>query len=178
MPINYSVLPKRSPYTQEQIIKAAATYVATGNSKETSRITKVPDATIRSWRNTEWWPILVADIRADGCDELDARLSAIRDAALLEVRDRLEKGDIHITKEGKKVRKGMDGRHAMGIAVAAQDKINVLRGGETGSSVTDKEISSKLDKLFESFEKMNRRLDEKTIEGEVVNGNEVSSGNS
>lgn len=168
MPINYSILPKRSPYTHEQIVSAAATYVATGNSKETSRITKVPDATIRSWRNTEWWPILVADIRADGCDELDARLSAIRDKALMEVQDRLEKGDIHVTKEGRKVRKGMDGRHAMKIAVEAQDKINILRGGDQGQSVTDKEISSKLDQLFESFEKMNRRLEEKVIDGEVV----------
>lgn len=140
-------------YSDNVKMKVACAYAVTGNSKRTSEMTKVPEGTIRVWKQTEWWEEIQSRIRLEANDELDTKLTKLVDRAVDEINDRLENGDyIYNIKQDKLVRKPVGARDLASITATSLDKRQLLRGEPT-SRVQKVSENEKLVRLAEEFKK-------------------------
>ena len=87
-----------SKYSVDDRLRTAMLYVAEGNMKEVSRKTGIAYDTVKSWKETEWWPLAVAECRKRKQDELDSLLTNTIHTAMDQVMDRVHKGDHFVGK--------------------------------------------------------------------------------
>jgi len=116
-----------SPYTANDRRTAAAQYVLLGSVRRVAAATGIPVRTIYDWTRTDWWEMLVAQVRTELQGELDATLSRMIQLALAATMDRLENGDYVVTSKGETLRKPVSARDAMAILGMAIDKQQILR---------------------------------------------------
>lgn len=128
--------------------------------------TGVPRQTIRHWRLEDWFKDLISEIQREDDNNVDAKLTKIVSKSLDNVVDRLENGDyMYDPKQGKFIRKPMTGRDTARVADIMFDKRNLLRGKPTSISGKQEQISDRLLKLAQEFERFTRA---KTIEGVII----------
>ena len=84
---------ERGTWPEAYRMKALTTFLATGSQAHTSAICGIPEETIRSWRNQEWWKDRIKEIREGENIQLDAKLTKVMDRALDAVVDRIENGE-------------------------------------------------------------------------------------
>lgn len=120
-----------SKHSPDLRMQACATYLATGDSRQASRLTGIPDRTIRSWFDQDWWIKDTERLRAQFEKQLDAKLTAIIGKAMDVTLDRLENGDELIGKDGAPIRRKVSGRDAAVIGGVAFDKRALIRGQPT-----------------------------------------------
>lgn len=130
--------------------------------------TGVPAQTIRHWRMADWFRDLVDEIRREDDNTVDAKLTNIVSKSMDVIIDRLENGDFMFNSADQTfVRKPLAARDVSRIADTMFDKRNLLRGKPTSISGKQEQISDRLLKLANEFE---RFVAAKTIDGEVING--------
>src|SRR3990167_4373077 len=158
------VIPPRQGgrYTREQIAEAAAHYVVLGSAEAVERITGIAHQRISYWRKEAWWDDLVARIRDDKRDELDAQLTGVVHQAVSAVADRLNDGD-WVVNQGELRRIPVKMRDAMLVAAIAFDKRQISRNLPTSISETGSERLRELQAQL-------RAVSGRTIEGERVDG--------
>ena len=91
-----------SKYTDEQRREAAVQYAISGNLAEVERQTGIPDSTVHTWLNSDWFIGTVGEVRSQNQDLHIARyhelISEATEQALRGVRelseDKLSPGDI------------------------------------------------------------------------------------
>lgn len=83
----------RGTWPEKKRIEALTTFLATGSQAHTSAITGIPEQTIRTWRQQEWWTDRIKEIREGENIQLDAKLTKVMDKALDAVVDRIEHGE-------------------------------------------------------------------------------------
>jgi len=143
-------------YDSRTKLRAALAYVTTASSKEASKLTGVPAATIRYWKQeAPWWPQAVKYALSAQKEGLDAKLGQIVDKALESTMERLALGDPTIIKDaykdlstGETVTKirveytPIKAKDLMVIASIGRDKQSILRGEPTSISEkkSDKEV--------------------------------------
>lgn len=146
-----------SPYTVEQKLQAAMTYLTTGSVWAVHKATGIPKNTISDWKTrSSWWPDIIAQCKKVKQDELDAMFTEVIHLGIGETRDRIINGDpIYDSKTGEIKRVPMKGKDVATTAAILYDKRAVLRGDPT--SIQKKESTEDtlklLAKKFEQFSK-------------------------
>ena len=122
-------------------LNAALAWVITGDDYSASDLCGIPRETIKDWRNHESWDDLMYQARKIRQGELEAKFSKIIHKAVDEVAERLEEGDVVISKTGEAVRKKVSARDAAWIYAVTTDKRAVMRGEASSISkrATDKD---------------------------------------
>jgi len=169
----------RNRYSDTKKMEVVCCFAVCGNSKQASEITKVPEATIRTWKQTEWWYEILSRIQAEEDEELDTKLTKLLNKAVAHVNDRLDEGDwVYNAKLDKLIRKPINAKDAAIVTAITIDKRQLLRGQPT-SRVEKVSQSERLTKLAEQFAKFSLAKEVSStaelveIEEEVVSEEEV-----
>ena len=131
-PVKGKVRGKRDHYTEKEKINAVCVFAVCGNSRRTAELTKIPEATIRTWKTTIWWNEVTARIYTEQDEELSGKLTKLVDKAVDQLNDRMENGDyIYNPKLNQIIRKPVNARDIAAVTVMAVDKRQLLRGKAT-----------------------------------------------
>lgn len=158
-------------------IQAVTTYLILGKSPLVEAAIGVPAGTIRRWKQEPWWADLVSQIQTEDDQELDAKLRHRVDKALDVVADRLDNGDFMFDpKSGEFRRRPVSLKDAWKTNKEMIDLRLHLRR-EKPIAPDQEAVGDILKNLALEFGTMARkRLNEKVIEGEIVNGPELQTG--
>ena len=144
---------KRDHYTEKEKINACCVFAVSGNSRRTAEITKVPEATIRAWKQTIWWQEITVRIYEEQDEGLSSKLTSLVDKAVEAINDRLEHGDyLYNPKMDKLIRKPIGARDLAAVTVMAVDKRQLLRGEPT-SRVEKVSVDERMKDLAMQFKK-------------------------
>lgn len=162
----------KKSWSDSQKLEAVTTYLSLGNLMLTSRVLKIPEMTLRGWKQKDWWKDIEGELKVQESLELSARLKRIIESTLAATEDRLANGDfIYDNKTGQMVRKPVSMKDAHKVAMDMIDKRDVLDNKQP-VNVSMERIDDKLTKLAQKFEEIasGRRTIEVTdvIVGEVV----------
>ena len=145
-------------------------------NREVSEITGVYIDNLMMWKKTDWYKQYQDELRKEKRQELNSRLSAIVNAALSKIEDRLENGDYVLNnKTGEIVRKPVSLRDANLVAkdlLGEQLKIHKMDQNQLEFSSSAQDI---LKGLAKEFAKFNQRL--KREGAEDIQFREVSDPN-
>jgi hypothetical protein len=169
---------KRDHYSDKEKTNAVCVFAVTGNSRRTAELTKIPEATIRAWKMTEWWHEIANRIIVEQDEELNTKLTALVDKAVAEVNDRLEEGNyVYNPKLDKLVRKKLDAKELASVTATFLDKRQLLRGLPTSrvERVSQDERLLKLSEQFKQFAKAKevKQVEEKETLATVVDEWEI-----
>lgn len=155
----------RALVAPELKIQAAVCFMMTGTIKGAAKLSGIDQRLICRWKNeSQWWGTVLAKVKKDKQDELDAQLTEVIHETMFALKDRLEVGDEVVTREGI-VKRKIGGRDLATILNTLYDKRSMLRGDPT--SITRKESSDDvLKKLRGEFESIAKEAMGKTIVGE------------
>jgi hypothetical protein len=138
-------------WSDSQKIEAVTTYLALGNLVLTSNVLKIPEMTLRAWKQTQWWKEIVDDLASQEDLQLSSRLKRIIESTLSATEDRIMNGNfIYDNKSGQLVRKPVDMKDLHKVTVDLIDKRAVLDNKQP-NSVPLEQIESKLEKLAQKF---------------------------
>lgn len=159
-------------WSDSQKLEAVTTYLSLGNLALTSRVLKIPEMTLREWKQKEWWKEIEGELKVQDNIQLSSRLKRIIESTLSATEDRLANGDwIYDNKTGALKRKPVAMKDAHRVTMDMIEKREIL-DNRMPTSVTVEQIDDKLKKLAEKFEQISqgRRAIEVTdvIVGEVV----------
>jgi hypothetical protein len=160
-------------WSDSQKLECVTTYLSLGNLALTSRLLKIPEMTIRMWKQKDWWRELETELRQQETLELSVRLKKIIESTLATTEDRLANGDfIYDNRLGQMVRKPVSMRDAHKVTLDLMNRRDVLENRQP-KDVSLEQIDDKLAKLAQKFEEIaNGR---KPIEvTDVIIGSEVS----
>lgn len=171
-PVKGKVQGNRNHYTDKEKLNAVCTYAVTGNSRRCAEIVKIPEGTIRAWKETQWWNEAMSRVVAEKDESLTFELAALVDKAVAAVNDRLENGNyIYDTKRGEMKRKPIDAKELAIVTAIAIDKQQLLRGKPTNrtEAISQSERLKELQDQFRKFTKA-KTIDQEVevIEAEVV----------
>ena len=159
-----------SKYGVQERIQVAVAFLVEGNVSRTSKVTAIPETTIRDWRKTAWWEQLCAEVRGEKEEEFQAGFTRIVDSAIGQVEDRLQRGDVRLvkTRDGhEQVRVPVSAKDAIVIAAIGYDKLRLSLNLPTsirGSSGPD------LEALARKFEAMGKKYTRKVIDAKRLAG--------
>lgn len=145
---------RRGHYTEAEKMNAACVFAVSGNSRRVAEITRIPEATIRCWKNQEWWHEVQSAIVREQDEELDVKLTKLVDKAVDAVNERLDNGDyVYNAKADKLVRKPVGAKDLAIVTAITVDKRQLLRGQPTSriEKVSTDERLLKLAKQFKEF---------------------------
>jgi hypothetical protein len=158
---------RRDHYTDKEKLNAVCVFAVAGNSRRVAEITKIPEATIRTWKATEWWNDAMSRIITEQDEELNSKLTILVNKAVDEVNDRLENGNyVYNPKLDKLIRKPVDAKELAIVTAISIDKRQLLRGQPTSriERISQDERLLKLSEQFRNFSKAK----EITQEPEVI----------
>ncbi len=162
-----------SKYTPHDKLQAVAAYVITGDLDRAEQHSGVPRGTIAGWkRNTEWFPAMMAQVREQQGELLDAEITSTIHDIVGEIKDRVENGDevLH-TKTGEMLRKKIPAKDLAITMAVLYDKRALARGDATTRTETVS-TENKMDFLREEFRKF---ASAKQIDAEVETTQEGSN---
>jgi len=140
-------------YTPETKLHAITCYIVTGNFREASKLSTVPEITIRKWRQAAaWWPVITKYIQQARQEQIDAQLSGVIHKSVETVADRLENGDYRYNPTlDKLVRVPVQAAQAANIADKAISNRNLLRGDAT-SRTESSSLAEQIQELKTAFQ--------------------------
>jgi hypothetical protein len=153
-------------YGVQERVGAVVAFMVHGSIRRTAEAVNLPASTLRDWKNQEWWADLYAEVRAEKESEFQAGFSRIVQAAIGEIEDRLENGDVKLVK-GKdgyeQQRVPISAKDATVIAGISYDKLRLSLNLPTSISSSQKSLSE-LSQEFQEIAKNYRRdvIDVKT----------------
>lgn len=142
---------KKRWFSETQKVEAATVFAATGNVKTTSLLTKIPEGTIRNWKDEDWWLVLQSRVRRENNEQTDAKLTSIIDKTLDKIGENIDQGNVvYDSKTGTMKRVPLNARDLAIITNSTFDKRQLLRGEAT--KIT-KAVNAEdhLDRLAEKF---------------------------
>jgi len=151
----------RAKVAPELKIQAAVCYMITGTVNGVERMTGIKHQTVAEWKNkSQWWPLVLAKVKKDKQDELDAEITALIHKSTFELHDRLENGDEVLLKDGsgetasvESFSRKLSGKDIASIINTLYDKRAMLRGDPTSISAkaTSTDVIEELKKTFEKI---------------------------
>jgi hypothetical protein len=159
----------QSWYPQDKKVDACTLYAVYGSLSEVSKLTDIPEAIIRSWKNESWWLDITKQVYIESNEGLTAKISSTLDKTLELISHRLEHGDeIWDSRTGQLVAKPVDAKALVGLfsSLALQRRLGRNEPTSIRGTTTSDDRLEKLSQAFEKFAKM------KTIEGSLVEGEE------
>ena len=163
---------KRNHYSDKEKMNAVCVFAVSGNSRRVAELTKIPEATIRLWKTTEWWNEILTRIHVEEDEELDSSLTKLVTKAVTAVNERLDEGDwVYNPKMDKLIRKPVNARDLAIVTAITIDKRQLLRGQPT-ARIEKVSQDERLNKLALQFKQFTLAKDI-TQETEVLIENEV-----
>lgn len=163
-------------WSDSQKLEAVTTYLALGNLVLTSSVLKIPEFTLRSWKQKDWWKEIESELAVQDDIQLSSRLKRIIETTISATEDRIKNGDwIYNNKDGCLMRKPVNLRDVHKVTMDFVDKREQL-AGKTTNNVALEAIDDRLAKLAEKFAQIanNKAPIEVTdviiANGEVVDG--------
>lgn len=162
-------------WSDSQKLEAVTTYLSLGNLMQTSRLLGIPEMTLRTWKQKDWWKEIEIDLKSQETLQLSARLKRIIESTLSVTEDRLANGDfLYDSKTGEMVRKPVSMKDAHKVTMDMIQRRDVI-DNQQPKDVSLEQIDDKLAKLAQKFEEI--ASGKKTVEvtdviiGEVVDDN-------
>lgn len=141
-------------WSDSQKLECVTTYLSLGNLALTSRLLKIPEMTIRMWKQKDWWKETEAELRQQETLELNVRLKKIIESTLATTEDRLANGDfIYDNRLGQMVRKPVSMKDAHKVTLDLMNRRDVLENKQP-RDVSLEQIDDKLAKLAQKFEEI------------------------
>jgi len=139
--------------------QAALLYAVTGSLELASEKSGVPIPIIKNWSREPWFGIILQEFRHENLAKLDAAFTDVIDLAVKEIKERIENGDYHVTRNGQVVRSPVSMRDLAIVQAINIDKRELLRGNPTSRSESQKaDPEELLNQLADTF---SRVLDKK-----------------
>jgi len=155
-PVKGKVKGKRNHFTDKEKLNAACVFAVSGNSRRTAELTKIPEATIRSWKQTAWWNEAMQRIIVEQDEELGTDLTKLINKAVVAIEDRIENGDsVYDSKRGTLVRKPVSAKDLAVVSAITIDKRQLLRGQPT-ERVEKISVDDTLKTLQDEFRKFSK----------------------
>lgn len=159
-------------YSEEKKLEVATMYAACGNTSKVSELARVPESTIKKWRNEGWFLEILDEVRQENNDKLDKKFDSVIDDSIDQILDRVQNGNQQLNqKTGEIVRVPASLRELVNAHASVLEKRELLRGKPTSRSSSGND-ANKLEKLAEQFIKIatGRKIKpENIIDVEVVN---------
>lgn len=168
----------RGIFPEVKKVEAATTFAVTGSVVEVSRLTGIPEHTLRSWRKQEWFQQILKEVWAENNELLNKKLTDSIQKAQDLLNDRLDNGDFKVLKDGEIVRVPISGKDLSLITAINFDKRQILRGEPTTRSESvsaGEKTLSKLEQLADTFKQLASKsrkpeiVDAEIIEEKVIN---------
>lgn len=157
-------------WSDSQKIEAVTTYLALGNMVLTSTVLKIPEMTLRGWKQKDWWKQIEDELSVQEDLQLSTRLKNIIETTISATEDRIKHGDwFYNNKEGVLQRKPVAMKDVHKVTMDFIDKREHLQG-KTPTSVALEAVDERLKKLAEKFEQIAKGRIEVT---DVIVGEEV-----
>jgi len=83
-----------SKYGNEKRRQAVVVYLVEGTISKTSRVTRIPQSTLRDWRKEEWFDLVSVEVRAETNDQIRADYTAIIQEGNRVALEGLKAGDV------------------------------------------------------------------------------------
>ena len=132
-------------------------YLLTGTVDGVKRLTGLDHRTISDWKNnSEWWGPVLAKLKLEKQDELDAKFTGILHSYTDALADRLENGDEVLGKAGQIVKRKLSGRDIAYILDTIATNRAMVRGDPT-SIIRKESAADVLKELKESFGEMAKK---------------------
>ncbi len=164
-------------YSEADKKAAALATLIHGSSVKAAKQLKIPGRTIRQWYKGDDWPALLESVRAEFEEVIQQKYSGVINASLDQLQDRIFNGDYAFNKQGELVRKPMSGKDLSVVNGISYDKLRLSLGQPTTITANADE---RLKQLFAKFEQagkqLSRRMNEKVIEGEVLESVSMAKG--
>ena len=152
-------LETRTQYSWSDKTKACQLYMLTGNMRAVYDQLNINADTLYAWRKSEWWPTMVAEIRASQRAKTGQKLTDIIATSLEVVNDRLENGDIVLNnKTGELIRKPVSLRDAANVTnnlMTRQLQMEEIADKMENTSVS---VNETLKLLATEFQKWSKRI--------------------
>ncbi len=159
-------------WSDTQKIEAVTTYLALGNLVLTSSVLKIPEMTLRGWKQKDWWKQIEDELRVQEDLQLSTRLKNIIETTISATEDRIKHGDWFFnSRDGVLQRKPVALKDVHRVTMDFVEKREHLEG-KTPTSVALEAVDERLKKLAEKFEQIanSRQAVEVT---DVIIGEEV-----
>lgn len=138
-------------YSDSQKLEAVTTYLALGNLVLTASVLKIPEFTLRNWKQKDWWKEIEGELAVQDDIQLSSRLKRIIETTLSATEDRIKNGDwIYNNKEGSLMRKPVTLRDVHKVTMDLVDKREHL-AGKQAPQVSMEALDDRLLKLAEKF---------------------------
>lgn len=144
-------------YPDSVKMEALKLWLVVGNLRAVSASMNIPYITLQSWRYSDWWAEMSADIKNEGQIQLSNRLKQIAAKAMDVTLDRLENGDWVLNqKTGKMERKPVVMRDAHRVAESFVDRATKI-DAKPIEEVVEQKVADRLIALAEQFSKFSQR---------------------
>ena len=142
---------KHAWWSDKQKLEAVQSYLLFGAIATTARVLKIPEQTMRNWKNTSWWKEIEGELKAQDEMQLSARLKKVMEKSLDAVDERLENGDfVYDQKTGQMRRKPVNMRDAHKVSMDLIDKRTLLQN-RNQPTASEEQMSDKLLKMMKQF---------------------------
>jgi hypothetical protein len=153
-----------SQYDNQQRIEAAVHYMVHGSLTKSAKACSIPPTTLYDWTKAEWWPTLSEQIRRENEIEFQSGFTRIVEAAIGQIEDRLEHGDVKLvkTKNGyAQQRVPISAKDATVVAGITYDKLRLSLSLPTSVRSTSEKS---LEVLAEKFKKIAKEYQREVID--------------
>ena len=140
-------------FPQQTKVDACTMYCVYGDFEKVSELTKVPPEILRTWHQEPWWVEIQKRVYVEQNENLSSRINEVLDKSLVEIKDRLENGDMFFDrKTGEFRRKPVETKTLAILFDNLTTKRQLVRGEPTSISAKIG-VEDRLEQLKESFEK-------------------------
>ena len=168
-----SLTKQGSKYSDEDRRRVVVEYFITGSMSKVAKSTGIPRRTLNDWKKTDWWDEVVATVRHEKGEELDANLTKLIDSAFDQAQDRVDNGDFRVAKDGTLIRVPMGGRDLVIAGATVYDKQRLHRNEPTSissNSGNDRVLADQLRQLSRSLKE--KRANVVAVQEQATRGEE------
>ena len=140
-------------FPQEKYVAAATLFAATGSVAEVSKLTDIPEKTLKVWIRQKAFKDLLNEIREENDEKIDVAYTEIIGSALEGLKDRLKDGDYVPNKFGDLRRVPVKARDLAATTATITTQRQLIRGKPTSRTEQVGDLK-RLEMLAEQFVKM------------------------
>lgn len=160
-----------SHYSEEQRRQAVVAYEIHGSLEKASEATSIPATTIGDWKRTDWWDHVTVELRAQVSARIGSNITRILEKTLTHLDDRIDNGDVVLSKDGEQRRIPMKGRDLAVTGAILFDKRQLLMNRATSIS-ENRTVDGLATEMLAAF----KQAQERVINGQVLDKTIESAG--
>ena len=159
-----------SYYTDEQRRQAVIAYEVHGNLEHVERTIGIPARTISDWTKTDWWNHLTTEVRSQVSARIGSNITRILEKTLNSLDDRIDNGDVVLTKDGEQRRIPMKGRDLAVTGAILFDKRQLLMNRATSIS-ENRTVDGLATEMLAAF----KQAQERVINGQAERVSDIAT---